>query len=175
MRSRGREKGPRARCGGLISSEMASKDVGAKSRPPSNTTWRKRGCCACDLDGAASAGRGWGQCGETMVSSSQGEKVSGRGSGQQPRLRPQTMWDVELKASTRFSNKEVRGGCERLAPGAWRDQAGGEVEVRKWEMLVQTPLVKRFGCEGKARAGWQLCLEGCFKTERLLSRCQEPG
>lgn len=51
---------------------------------------------------------------------------------------PQTMWDVELKASTRFSN-EVKGGCERPAPGAWRDQSqtegGGRVRVGN----VQTP------------------------------------
>lgn len=70
---------------------------------------------------------GGGACGETMVSSSQGEKVcqeeevvGSLGSC------PQTMWDVELKASTRFSNKEVRGGCERPAPGAWRDQSQTE-------------------------------------------------
>ena len=58
---------------------------------------------------------------ETMVSGSQGEKVC-----QEEEVvcslgsYPQTMWDVELKASTRFSNKKVRGGCERPAPGAWR-------------------------------------------------------
>jgi len=64
---------------------------------------------------------GGGACRETVVSGSQGEKVC-----QEEEVvgslgsRPQTMWDVELKASTRFSNKKVRGGCERPAPGAWR-------------------------------------------------------
>lgn len=82
---RGRKEVHVQRCGGLISSEMASKDVGAKSRPPSNTTWRKRGCCACDLDGAASS-RGWGVRGDNGVQQPRRESVSGRGSGRQPRL-----------------------------------------------------------------------------------------
>ena len=48
---------------------------------------------------------------------------------------PQTMWHVEFKVSTRFSNKEVRGGCERLASRVWWAKArlrevGGE-EVGK--------------------------------------------
>ena len=133
---RGRREAHVQRCGGHISSEMASKDAGAKSRPLSNTTCRKRGCCACDLDGAASI-RGWSVQGDSgVVSGSQGEKVC-----QEEEVvgslgsRPQTMWDVELKASTRFSNKKVRGGLLLflyLGPGgaeARLREVGGE-EVR---------------------------------------------
>lgn len=40
--------------------------------------------------------------------------------------RPQTVGDVELKVSTGFSNKEVRGGPERPASGAWRGQSQTE-------------------------------------------------
>lgn len=109
---RGRREVHVHRCGGHIRSEMASKDVGAKS----NTMCRKRMLCP---DGAASS-QGWGMWGDNGVRQPRRESVSGRGSGRQPRSRPQTMWDVELNASTRFSNKEVRGGCERPAPGAWR-------------------------------------------------------
>lgn len=82
---RGRKEAHVQRCGGLIRSEMASKDVGAKSRPLSNTTCRKRGCCACDLDVAASS-RGWGVPGDNGVQQPRRESVSGRGSGRQPRL-----------------------------------------------------------------------------------------
>ena len=82
---RGRREAHVQRCGGHISSEMASKDVGAKSRPLSNTTCRKRGCCACDPDGAASI-RGWGTQGDNGVRQPRRESVSGRGSGLQPRL-----------------------------------------------------------------------------------------
>ena len=64
---RGRREVHVHRCGGHIRSEMASKDVGAKS----NTTCRKRGCYARMVLPAARAGA----CGETMVSGSQGEKV----------------------------------------------------------------------------------------------------
>lgn len=42
---------------------------------------------------------------------------------------PKTVWDVDLKVSTRFSNKEVRDGRERPALGACRGQSppeGGE-------------------------------------------------
>lgn len=45
------------------------------------------------------------------------------------RPRPQTAWDVDLKVSTRFSNKKVRDGRERPALGASGGQSlpeGGE-------------------------------------------------
>lgn len=64
---------------------------------------------------------------ETAASGSQGKKVCQEEEAVGSiSSRPQTMGDVELKVSTGFSNKEVRGGRERPASGAWRGQSQTE-------------------------------------------------
>lgn len=71
------------------------------------------------------------------MSSSQGEKVCQEAEVVGSiRPHPQTMRDVDLKVSISFSNKQVRGGCERPAWGTWvggdkarlRGVGGKEVE-----------------------------------------------
>ena len=88
-----------------------------ESRPPSS-----RPLCVITAERPVEGG---GQ--ETVLSSSQGKKGCQEeevvGSA---RPHPQAMWDVELKVSTRFSNKKVRGGRQRPAPGGLGSQSQTE-------------------------------------------------
>lgn len=85
---------------------------------------------------------------------------------------PQAMWDVELKVSTRFSNKKVRGGRGGQLWGPTVPEPDcGRWEVRKWKALVRTPQLR--GLAVKERPGWGNSWKGPGGQERDVSKAEK--